>query len=236
MIPAAFADGPVTISITGGTDVRWSPSVDYLENVTLPILRLMGYKAHMNILQRGHYPRGGGIVELKIDPIKKLKPLIASDAKFDLINGISHAVKLPVHIAERQAKSAEEILLNGGYNSEIKIKTTEKAIGPGSSIFLWTNGLTPVSGSAVGEPGKRAEKVGSEAAKEILYHISRRSAIDRYMGDQIIPYMALAGKSKVKTAELTQHTLTNINVTEKFIKRKFHVEGILGESAIISVD
>ena len=61
--------------------------------------------------------------------------------KFDSIYGISHAVKLPVHIAERQAKSAEEILLNGGYNSEIKIKTTEKAIGPGSSIFLWTNGL-----------------------------------------------------------------------------------------------
>lgn len=236
MIPAAFAVGPVTISITGGTEVRWSPSVDYLENVTLPILRLMGYKAQMNILQRGHYPRGGGFVELRIDPIKKLKPLIASDAKFDLINGISHAVKLPVHIAERQAKSAEEILLNGGYNSTIKIKTTEKAIGPGSSIFLWTNSLTPVSGSAVGEPGKRAEKVGAEAAKEILYHISRRSAVDRYMGDQIIPYMALAGKSKVKTAELTQHTLTNINVTEKFIKRKFHIEGILGESAVISVD
>ena len=81
MIPAAFADGPVTISITGGTDLRWSPSVDYLENVTLPILRLMGYKAQMNILQRGHYPRGGGFVELRIDPIKKLKPLIASDAE-----------------------------------------------------------------------------------------------------------------------------------------------------------
>ena len=81
MIPAAFADGPVTIGITGGTDLRWSPSVDYLENVTLPILRLMGYKVRINILQRGHYPRGGGLVELKVDPIKKLKPLIASDAE-----------------------------------------------------------------------------------------------------------------------------------------------------------
>ena len=56
------------------------------------------------------------------------------------------------------------------------------------------------------------------------------------MGDQIIPYIALAGKSNVKTAELTQHALTNIHVTEKFIKRKFHVEGVLGESALISVD
>ena len=60
MIPAAFADGPVKIRITGGTDIRWSPSVDYLENVKLPILRLMGYNAKINIIQRGHYPRGGG--------------------------------------------------------------------------------------------------------------------------------------------------------------------------------
>ena len=56
----------------------------------------------------------------------------------------------------------------------------------------------------------------------------RNSAVDKYMGDQIIPYMALAGNSRIKTAELTQHTLTNIYVTEKFIDKKFHVEGSLG--------
>ena len=39
MIPAAFADGPSTIKVTGGTDVRWSPSIDYLEHVSLPILK-----------------------------------------------------------------------------------------------------------------------------------------------------------------------------------------------------
>ena len=46
-------------------------------------------------------------------------------------------------------------------------------LGQGSSIFLWTNGLTPVSGSALGAPGKKAEKVGSEAAKKfyIIYHV-----------------------------------------------------------------
>ena len=78
------------------------------------------------------------------------------------------------------------------------MNNSNKSIGPGSGIFLWTDGITPVSGSSIGEPGKRAEKVGYEAAKEILYHISRKSAIDKYMGDQIIPYMALAGNSRVK--------------------------------------
>jgi RNA 3'-terminal phosphate cyclase (ATP) len=236
MIPAVFADSEVDITIVGGTDVRWSPSVDYLENVTLPILKLMGYRARTNLIQRGHYPRGGGILELEVDPVKKLKPLNTSELKFDIINGISHAVKLPVHVAERQAGSAEKILLNEGYKSKIKIKTSKTVLGSGSGILLWTNGLIPVSGSSIGELGKRAEEVGSEAAKQILYHISRDSAVDRYMGDQIVPYMALAGNSSIKTAELTQHALTNIHVTEKFINKKFHVEGTLGESAVISVD
>ena len=103
-------------------------------------------------------------------------------------------------------------------------------------ILLWTDGKTQVSGSSIGEPGKRAEEVGADAAREILFHISRRSAVDRYMGDQIIPYMAIAGNSSVKTAELTQHALTNIYMTEKFINKKFHVDGNLGEEAVINVE
>ncbi len=236
MIPAAFADGPVKIRITGGTDIRWAPSVDFIENVKLPILRLMGYNANINIIQRGHYPRGGGILELEVKPITKLKPLNVSNLQFDCIYGISNSIKLPIHIAERQAQSAKNILHNKGYNSRIKIKGSQNAIGPGSSIFLWTNGVTPVSGSAIGEPGKKAEKVGLEAAKQILYHISCRAAVDKYMGDQLIPYMALAGDSCIKTAELTQHTLTNIHITEKFIDKKFNVHGIIGKTAIINVD
>jgi len=236
MIPAVFADSKVNITVIGGTDVRWSPSVDYLENVTVPILRLMGYNAKTNIIQRGHYPRGGGILELEVEPVKKLKPLNVSELKFEFIKGISHAVNLLLHVAERQARSAEKILTNEGYTSKIKIKTSKKALGAGSGIVLWTNGLTPVSGSSVGEPGKRAEKVGSEAAKQILYHISQGSALDRYMCDQIIPYMAITGNSSVKIAELTKHTITNIPIAEKFINKKFHIDGSIGESAVINFD
>ena len=236
MIPAAFADRPVKITIVGGTDVRWSPSVDYLENVTLPILSLMGYSARTNLVQRGHYPRGGGILELEVDPVNELKSLNVFELKFDSVNGISHAVKLPEHVAERQARSARNTLFDAGYKSKIKIEHSNNAMGSGSGILLWTDGKTQVSGSSIGEPGKRAEEVGADAAREILFHISRRSAVDRYMGDQIIPYMAIAGNSSVKTAELTQHALTNIYMTEKFINKKFHVDGNLGEEAVINVE
>jgi RNA 3'-phosphate cyclase len=236
MIPAGLAESPVNITIRGGTDVRWSPPVNYLQHVTLPVLKSMGYDAELSIIRRGHYPRGGGIVNVKINPVKKLMPINAENLKLGKIKGISHAVKLPEHVAVRQAESAEKLLEANGFDAEIEIEHSDKALGPGSGIVLWNEGDTPIGGSAIGERGLRAEKVGESAVEELLYHISREAAVDKYIGDQIIPYMAIAGKSRVKTAELTLHAVTNIFVTEKIIGKKFELDGELGEIAIIGID
>ena len=236
MIPAGFAESPVNIKIRGGTDVRWSPPVNYLQHVTLPILKSMGYDADLDIIRRGHYPRGGGIVNVKINPVKKLKSASFDDLKINKIKGISHAVKLPEHVAVRQAESAEKVLQANGFNAEIEIENSNNALGPGSGIVLWTEGNTRVGGSSIGERGVRAEKVGEKAAEELLYHISQGAAVDKYIGDQIIPYMAMAGKSSAKTAELTLHAVTNIFVTEKIMGKKFDVDGEVGEIATIWID
>lgn len=235
MISAAFADAPVKITLKGGTDVRWSPSADYLRNITLPLLSSIGYKARMNLIQRGHYPRGGGIIEMKIFPIRKLKPFNFSHLQVDQIKGVSHAVKLPEHVAVRQAKTAENILKKEGFKADIEVQHSNNGLGPGSGIVLWTEGMSRVGGSSIGEPGKRAELVGQEAAEELLYHISQNAALDRYMGDQIIPYMAIAGDSLVETAKLTKHTLTNIYAAERITDQKFNFEGKLGNWAVIKV-
>ncbi len=236
MIPACFAESPVNITIRGGTDVRWSPPVNYLQYVTLPVLKSMGYDANLDIICRGHYPRGGGIVKVKINPVEKLNPVHLENLKVSNIRGISHAVKLPEHVAVRQAESAQKMLEANGWDAEIEIEHSDDALGSGSGIVLWTEGNTRVGGSAVGERGLRAEKVGEKAAEELLYHISREAAVDKYIGDQIIPYMAIAGKSKVKTAELTSHAATNIFITEKILGKKFDVDGEIGEIATILIN
>lgn len=236
MIPSAFADSPVEITIRGGTDVRWSPTVDYLQNVTLKILQKMGYKAEIDTIRRGHYPRGGGFIKAEIKPVPKLRPVNLAELRFNKIKGISHAVNLPPHVAERQAQSAIRSLAEHGIESKIEIEHSDDAVGPGSGITLWTDGEIPLGGCAIGERGVKAEKVGEKAAHEIMYHVSRGAALDKYMGDQIIPYMAIAGNSKVRTAELTLHTLTNIHVAQLFMEKKFYVNGCTGHIATIEVD
>jgi RNA 3'-terminal phosphate cyclase (ATP) len=65
--------------------------------------------------------------------------------------------------------------------------------------------------------------VGEEAANELLNSLKTKSALDEHMGDQIIPYMAMAGKSEVEISNLTMHTLTNLNVVQKFLSVEFEV-------------
>lgn len=240
IIPAIFAPEAVKISIRGGTDVRWAPPLDYLRNVTLPILNAMGVQVELELLQRGYYPRGGGLIRAEIEPVHKLKPFNLIDLEVDVIRGVSHSTRLPMHVAVRQAESARERLESEGYEVEIEIVTEGDALDPGSGLVLWSEFKgrnTPrVGASSMGKPGKRAEIVGREAAEELLSYLSCGSALDPHMGDQIIPYLALTGSSSVKVAELTNHTLTNIYAAEKFTNRHFHIEGGLGEVTLIEVE
>jgi len=235
MIPAAFTDGPVKITIAGGTDLRWSPSIDYLQNITIPVLKIMGYKAKTKLVKRGHYPKGGGIFEVEIFPVSTLNSVNMVESNFKTIKGISHAVNLPKHVAVGQARSAENIIKNAGYDIEIEVKHIEKSHGSGSGILLWTDGNIPIGGSSIGEKSKKAEEVGHDAAMDLLYQIRGKSALDSHMGDQVVPYLFIAGNSTIKTSELTQHTLTNIHVAGKFIQREVVVDGKLGKPAVISV-
>ena len=49
--------------------------------------------------------------------------------------------------------------------------------------------------------------------------------VDKYLADQILPFMALTPNSKIKVSKVTNHTKTNIYVVEKFLDVKFELDG-----------
>lgn len=227
LMPAAIhAPGTLRIKITGGTDVLWSPSIDYLRFVTLGALSLMGYDCKLTLIQRGYYPRGGGCVEAVI------APSVLKKASFDTnacphVEGISHSSGLPAHVAERQAASAQKILKQEGYDAKVSLETPYLNTGhqsTGSGITLWCGTL---GGSALGKPGLRAEKVGESAAEAIISELKSGAGVDVYLADQLIPYLALAGGGSFTTRVITPHTKTNIWVTEQFLDVKFKIEELV---------
>ncbi len=232
---AAFAPQPVRIWIRGGTDVPMSPTIDYMRVVFSRILRLLGYKLSIGVVQRGHYPRGGGIVVFEVsEPPGKLGSVVIEEpGDVEVVEGISHAWKLPRHVAERQANAAKLMISSKiGVVPRIEIEwepeSSRKALGPGSGITLWALTKNSILGSdALGARGKRAEKVGEEAAVKLLEDLKTRAALDRHMSDMIIPYLALAsGTSIISGARLTLHAYTNIMVTKMFLEKiEISVEG-----------
>jgi len=218
--PAALlAPSEVVFDLTGGTDVAWSPPIDYMRYVFVPMIKRMGADVAIQMRRRGHYPRGGGRVRCVVQPLQELVPLRLEElGGIERVDGVSHCVRLPAHVAKRQAEAAHRVLDQYGIESaSIQVETyareNDPHRGPGSGIVLWATGSTGaiVGADALGERGKRAEEVGEEAAKKLVNYVSQGKALDPNLSDMMVPYMALAkGRSVVGTSEVTSHLRTNI--------------------------
>ena len=241
-----FSDKHSRVEIIGGTDVSWSPPIDYMRHVFLYNLSLLGVNAKLKVYRRGHYPRGGGKVLIEISPAAEpLKPVHAVlRGKIVRIRGISHAVRLPRHVAQRQASSAAEYIKKEiGIEPEIEIEAYEGRrdphLGPGSGILVYAEVErgTRIGADSLGAKGKPAETVGREAGEKLVEELRSNMAFDRHMGDMLIPYLFLAsGESIVGVSSLTMHTITAIEVAKKFLPEAYvRIQGSTGEPAKISV-
>ncbi|MFW9830231.1 MAG: RNA 3'-terminal phosphate cyclase [Candidatus Thorarchaeota archaeon] len=240
MIVAPYCEHPVFITLSGGTNVAWSPPFEYLVHVLLPRLQQMGYQGTLELEQRGYYPRGGGLVKGTLFPINTLSSLILeSNNANPIIQGLSHCGSLPKHVAERQADTAMNILNQASYHVErIQVEHNKQTRSPGSGITLWATSkpYLLMGSDALGRRGLKAEKVGEKAASMLLAELKTNAFVDRYQADMLIPYIALAkGASSLTISELTMHTVTNIQIAEHFLDIKFSVKGTLGKPAQISV-
>jgi RNA 3'-phosphate cyclase len=242
--PAILAADPVTFILRGGTDVKWSPPIDYLREVFASTIARLGPTVEIQQVRRGHYPRGGGEVICRVTPVRNLTSI--NSVKFGELReiyGISHCVRLPSHIAERQAMSARDIIverlgIEPTIRTESYSKTNDPHLGPGSGIVLWARSESgAVIGSDwLGERGTRAEMVGGKAAVHLINEISTGMAVDSHLCDMIVPYLAIAqGVSEVGVTEITSHLMTNIWTIEKVLGTRVELEGTLGEPGLLRV-
>ncbi|HLC84712.1 MAG TPA: RNA 3'-terminal phosphate cyclase [Candidatus Nanoarchaeia archaeon] len=240
LVPAILATKGTALEITGGTDVSWSPSIDYLIHVIIPQLQKYA-KIDIALLKRGYYPAGGGKVNVTIKPHfdyenKHLAPLLELVQRGRLfgVKGVSHCSSdlASARVSERQANAAQFALKRLGVPIDIQIQSPP-SLSTGSGITLWAphiiegevNMTNPVilGSDALGEKGVPAEDVGNSAAKALLEEIDTHACVDKHLADQLIPLLGLFG-GRIKTSTITSHTITNIYVTEKFLPRTFLID------------
>lgn len=210
--PLLVADKPSKLEITGGTDVAWSPTIDYIAKITLKALKEMNTCVDLKVLARGYYPKGGGKVLVEIEPSKlEGREFKESECR---IEGVSHCQNLPDHVALRQKETAVRFLRERGLNADIRVEVL-KGISTGSGITILCGYK---GGSALGEKGKRAEEVGFEAVKSFYDEFSAKGVFDSHLADQLMVFGALAkGKTKYSTTKITDHQKSNIYVINSFL-------------------
>jgi len=221
LLPVALcAPGPVTLRITGGTDVRAAPPLDYLQFVLLPLLARLGAKFSLVVRRRGYYPRGGGMVEVRVEP-GSLKPLVLDEpGPIEAIGGAVHVSNLPAHIAERMMRVARSKLARFGPESiAVDLLGTDRAIGPGGACVLWACcANTLLAGSEVAQRGIPAEEIASRAAGALATELDAGVSLDLHASDQVLIYLALAGgTSRFTVREYSSHARTTAWLVEQFL-------------------
>ena len=72
-LPLAYrAAAPSAVTLIGGTHVRTSPSFHFLDATWRRYVGLCGLRVSLRLVRPGFYPRGGGIVEVSIQPADRL--------------------------------------------------------------------------------------------------------------------------------------------------------------------
>jgi len=242
IIPSMFANAPVKISVRGGTDVSWSMPIDYLKEIFLPHINEFA-AITIKTLRRGYYPKGGGEVEITIKPKFRISDFESFEEFFDYlrkqkisiirleqgkimqVKGISHASKnlSSSKVAERQAEVAKMELKELKCPVNIAAEYSD-TLSAGSGITLWAkfDSGAIIGADALGQRGKPSEVVGKEAAENLVNEIKLDAPVDSHLADNLVPFLGLFG-GKIKVTKITNHTLTNIYVTEKFLGIKFNV-------------
>ena len=237
-LPLSFATGSSRVALTGGTHVPLSPTYHYLHTHWLPFLTRCGYRAEMDLLQAGFFPRGGGEVRLKVLPALSLSPYVALDrGQLSQIRGLSGVSNLDDNIAKRQKHQALRRLYP--ICEDTKIQTLRlPAHGKGTFILLKAIFSNDASAcyTALGAPGKPAERVADEAVDQLMAFLATDGCVDHYLADQILLPLALVdGLSSFRTNAITQHLLTNAHVIQQFLPISIKIEGDLNEPGLIRI-
>lgn len=245
LLPLSSAGSASSVILTGGTHTAWAPAYPYIETVWMPFMSGIGLDADLALDRAGFYPEGGGRISATIRPLKEsLRTFNALErGKLKRIFGISAVANLSDEIAIRQKRQAVQRLLE--YSEHIQIKLARlSAQGRGTVVFLAAefesvNPQIPWVGcgyTALGAPGKRAERVADEAVDALIHFMDSNAAVDEYLADQmLLPLSQANGESRYSTARLTQHLITGVDVLSLFLNIKITISGELGRPAIIHI-
>ncbi|MCF7871577.1 RNA 3'-phosphate cyclase [Candidatus Woesearchaeota archaeon] len=233
LLPCILAENNYQLTIIGGTDVKWSMPVEFLEKIMLPFYRQIG-AINITTIKKGYYPKGKGAVQITIgQKNKKIDPIIKIEAgKIKQILGTCHSSKQKINekINEKIIEITE--ILTSDFQVPTKIiNSYTETESEETSLFVYA--VTEhedfekieynlISSNSLLE-NKSIEQIAEETINKLKEQLQNHPAVDEWTADNLIQLMALFG-GKIKTSKITKHTKSAIYVAEFFTNTKFKIE------------
>jgi RNA 3'-terminal phosphate cyclase (ATP) len=230
LIPAiAISNNEIIIQLTGGTDVKFSPTIDYVKYIIKEAYSKIGIFFDIDIIKRGFYPKGNGIVKVNIYKSNILKPV--DFCNFRELNPHIHSIvgNLPKHVNDRQISSALSNLERNGIGCDKYSSSIENSANPGSSILIHSVSDSGIylGTDSIGEKGIKAETIGFNASKKFIEEFKFRSCIDHHLADMLVlPLSFVKEKSRYKTSRISNHLLTNLELIKKINGMEYKIDKI----------
>ncbi|MGQ9545770.1 MAG: RNA 3'-terminal phosphate cyclase [Dehalococcoidia bacterium] len=233
---ACFARKPSKFRLEGGLFQDFAPSAYHMKFVLLPLLKQMGICADVDIIRPGYVPRGGGIIEVRVEPSGKLKPLnLTEQGEIFSVKGMALSSHLrEKRVSERMAAECQRVLSSYGYRAEIEKIEDDSSLQEGAALAIYaeTSLGNRMGSDRAGRPGRSSESIGRYVADRFIEDVKTCAAVDRYIADQLIIYAGLGeGVTKYSIPRITEHVETNLWLIEELLGARTKIEGSVIEIA-----
>ena len=212
---ALVLDEPISLSVRGGTDVKWSPPAAYVQAVKLRLLSRFGIVGTARVGRRGYYPAGGGSLTVTLGPSSPRSLTLTSRGGYESVAVVAHAATAleDAEVAERLVDSVRDELVRPLDRWQVEYDRSPET---GAGIVLVEEyEQTVIGASALGEPGTPAEDVAATAVSRLRGARSGAAAVDKHLADQLVPILALCG-GQLRIPELTEHVEASLALLDAF--------------------
>ncbi len=228
-LPIALrADRRVALKLVGGTFNDSAPSYPFIETTWISYMINFGLKATVSSPRAGFYPRGGGELNVVIEPGGLVPLRLVDRPPIVRVRGIAGVAGLVDSIAERMSRRAQKRLEQRGLAVPIEIETVSwRSNSKGAAVALEVEleAAPPATFVGLGEPGKPAETVVDQTVDELLEYVDAPiGVVDPHSADQILLPAAFAeGTSEFAATRATEHLRTNVETIRAFVDRSITI-------------
>jgi len=218
LIPAVgICKKKLNLTIKGGTDALWSPTIDYTQYVLREAYSRMGINFSIKLIKRGYYPKGGGQIELSVEP-SNVNAISLIERKTKNVNLICSFSNLPSELIKKNIEGIVKQLTEKKFIVKSQINE-ENTIDSGATLLIFSVDQESIIGI-----DSIFDKKTERFDLELQNFMENNLGVDERLADMLVLPASLTNKMTIfRVGNISKHLETNLFVTSKITGCKYGV-------------